>query len=208
MKATEILEKISDVLQLSENKEVKLESQKLKNGTVLEAKSFEPEAEVFIVTEDERVALPEGEYELEDGRSLVVSEDGVIDTISVMEEEAVEAEVKEEVAEVSEELAEEPSEEDVVEYVSKEEFDKLGAVVSELEMAIKSLLEVKEEPIEEEVVVEETKEELSKEVVETELAEVELFTHSPEKSKNEVKLTANKKSVNSIYSNVLNFLNK
>jgi hypothetical protein len=43
--------------------EVKLEQMKLENGTVLEADKFEAGNEIFIVTEDERVALPIGEYE-------------------------------------------------------------------------------------------------------------------------------------------------
>ncbi|MCP3683124.1 MAG: hypothetical protein GY861_10575, partial [bacterium] len=58
--------------------EVKLESMKLENGTTIEAEAFEANQEVFIVTEDEKIALPVGEYELEDGRILVVAEEGVI----------------------------------------------------------------------------------------------------------------------------------
>ena len=57
--------------------EVKLETMKLSDGvTVLEAEMFEAGNEVFVVTEDEqKIALPIGEYELEDGRILVVVED-------------------------------------------------------------------------------------------------------------------------------------
>jgi len=71
MKSNNVIEKIKDVLNL--NEEVKLEQQALENGTVLEADSFEADSEVFIVTEDERVAVPVGEYQLEDGRILVGS---------------------------------------------------------------------------------------------------------------------------------------
>ncbi len=42
--------------------EVKLEQMKLENGTVLEADKFEGGNEIFIVTEDERVALPPSGY--------------------------------------------------------------------------------------------------------------------------------------------------
>ena len=50
------------------NMEVKLEQMKLADGmTVLEADSFAPEMEVFVVTEDEqKIPVPVGEYELED----------------------------------------------------------------------------------------------------------------------------------------------
>ena len=60
--------------------EVKLEQMKLADGmTVIEADSFEPEMSVVIVTEDDqRIPLPVGEYELEDGRMLVVAVEGVI----------------------------------------------------------------------------------------------------------------------------------
>ena len=69
--------------------EVKLETMKLSDGvTVLEAEMFEAGNEVFVVTEDEqKIALPIGEYELEDGRILVVVEEGVISEIKEKEEE-------------------------------------------------------------------------------------------------------------------------
>ena len=50
------------------NIEVKLEEQKLENGTVVSAEAFEKDNEIFIVTDDEKVAMPVGEYILEDGR--------------------------------------------------------------------------------------------------------------------------------------------
>ena len=76
--------------------EVKLETMKLSDGvTVLEAEMFEAGNEVFVVTEDEqKIALPIGEYELEDGRMLIVVEEGVISEIK--EKEAEEEEVEEE----------------------------------------------------------------------------------------------------------------
>ena len=68
----------------------------LENGTVLEAEAFEAGNEVFIVNEEDRIALPVGEYTLADGNVLYVSEEGVIGEIK-----SAEAEVEEEVAEVA-----------------------------------------------------------------------------------------------------------
>jgi len=69
--------------------EVSLEQIKLVDGvTIFEADAFEMDAPVFIVTEDEqKIPVPVGEYELEDGRILVVIEEGVIAEIKEMEEE-------------------------------------------------------------------------------------------------------------------------
>ena len=67
--------------------------------TKIEADSFEAGKEVFVVTEDEqKIAVPVGEYELEDGRILVIVEEGIISEIKEKEEEVeeVEEEVKEE----------------------------------------------------------------------------------------------------------------
>ena len=52
--------------------EVKLSQMKLENGTVIEAEAFEPEMAVFIVNEEDRIAMPVGEYLLEDGMLLKV----------------------------------------------------------------------------------------------------------------------------------------
>ena len=59
------------------NIEVRLEEMKLENGTIVSAESFEKGKEIFIVTDDEKVAMPVGEYLLEDGRLVVVSEEGL-----------------------------------------------------------------------------------------------------------------------------------
>ena len=99
MKSQETLSKIMELLNLQD--EIKLESMKLDNGTVIEAEAFEANQEVFIVTEDERIALPVGEYTLEDGRILVVAEEGIIAEVNEAgEPEAEEAPATEEVEEV------------------------------------------------------------------------------------------------------------
>ena len=91
--------------------EIKLESMKLDNGTVIEAEAFEANQEVFIVTEDEKIALPVGEYTLEDGRMLVVAEEGVIAEVRDASEEAPAEAPAEEVVEEVEQAEEEPNEE-------------------------------------------------------------------------------------------------
>ena len=70
---------------------------KLENGTVVEAESFEKGKEIFIKTDDEKVAMPVGEYILEDGKLLVVEEEGIIadmrdvsDEVPAKEEEETE----------------------------------------------------------------------------------------------------------------------
>ena len=152
--------------------EVKLAQMKLDNGTLLEAEVFEAGQPVFIINEEDRIALPVGEYILEDGMILVVSEEGIIAEIkeAVVEEEAPEAEVEVEV----EAQAEPATPKRIVESVSKEmffaEIEKLRTEIAEL----KSVKEV-------------VKEELSSDVV------VESLTHSPEIT-NEVKFNQFSKS--------------
>ena len=149
--------------------EVKLAQMKLKDGvTVIEADAFEPEQAVFIVNGEERIAMPVGEYELEDGMILVVAVEGIIAEIkeAAVEEEAPETEVEVEV----EAQAAVATPKRIVESVSKEMF---FAEIEKLRTEIAELKSVKQE--------------LSSEVV------VEPLTHSPE-VKNEVKL--NKISTN------------
>jgi len=134
MKSNNVIEKIKDVLNL--NEEVKLEQAKLDNGTVIEADSFESGVEVFIVTEDEKVALPVGEYALEDGKILVVAEEGVISEIKDAE---AEEETEEEVEEV--EAAEEEEEKESLGYATKEELAEVKDMIEE----IKAMLEPKED---------------------------------------------------------------
>ena len=167
MKAQEILNKIKEVvgIELSEEVSVKLEELKLDNGTILVAEKFESGETAFIKSEDdENIALPVGEYNLEDGRKLIVKEEGLIDSIGEAQEEEVE----------EEELEEDDKEE--MEYVTKEEF---ASAVEE----IKAMIEDKfsKEEVEEEVIEEEVKEELKEEVKEELSAEVaEPVVHNPE----------------------------
>ena len=154
MKSQETLSKIMELLNLQD--EVKLESMKLENGTTIEAEAFEANQEVFIVTEeDEKIALPIGEYTLEDGRILVVAEEGIIAEVRAEEEEEApeEAPAQEEVVEEVEQAEEEPKEE--MSYATKEE---LSAAVEEMKAMIEEIKAMMS-PKEEEMAAEEPQEE-------------------------------------------------
>ena len=140
--------------------EVKLEQMKLENGTVLEAEAFEAGVEVFIVNEEDRIAVPMGEYILEDGKVLIIAEDGIIGEIKEMEEEAPTEESAPEVEIEVEAEAETSAPKKVVESITKEmffsEIEKLRNEIAELKAA---KVEVKEEvelsaEVKEEVAVE------------------------------------------------------
>jgi hypothetical protein len=139
MKATEVLKRIMTELSSvkEEAVEVKFEQMTLENGTVLEAEAFEAGNEVFIVNEEDRIAVPVGEYTMADGRVLYVTEEGLIAEIKTeeaeAEEEAVEVEVEasEETPEVVEEtLAEEMPMEDKVKEIVMPIIEEIKAELS------------------------------------------------------------------------------
>ena len=187
-----MLNKVKEVLgvELSEAPvEVKLAQAELENGTIIESENFEAGAEVFIVTEDEKVAMPIGEYKLVDGESLIVEEEGIIASIG-----AAEAEEEVEAAEEKEEMN----------YATKEELAEVKEMVEE----IKSMLEPKEEMAEEtenSIKSEETttktvyaeKEELSNE------EPVEKIKHNPEKETKKVMNLYAQKRTQTTYDRVL-----
>lgn len=121
MNTNQILNKVRVLLGM----EVKLETMKLADGvTVIEAESFEPEMEVFVVTEDDqKIPVPVGEYEMEDGRILVVEVEGIVKEVKEKEEE-VEEEVEVEAPEVEVEAKETsaPTPKKTIESVVKESF--------------------------------------------------------------------------------------
>ena len=159
---------------LGMEKEVKLAQEVLEDGAVLEADSFEAGQNVSIVNEDERIALPVGEYELPEDRILVVQEEGVIAEIKTkeVEEEAPEMEqVKEEAPMMSEEPAKEIKK--TVESIVKETF------FSEIEEQKKENEELKAK-LTELSKVEEVKEEVKEEVVELKEEEPKPIQHNPE----------------------------
>jgi len=154
------IDKIKEILNLSV--EVKLEQQKLDNGAILEAEAFEPNKEVFIVTDDNRVPVPVGEYNLEDGKTLVIAEEGLISEIKEVEQESEEV-VEEDVEATPEvEMTEEKTTpKKVVESITKEMF------FSEIEKLQKEIDALKSEKVElSEQVNEELQAELDKPAVE------------------------------------------
>lgn len=156
MSAKTQINKIKTLLGL----EIKLEQMKLENGTILEAEAFEAGAEIFIVNEEDRIAVPMGEYMLEDGKVLIITEDGIIGEIKEMEDEAPAEEVAPEAEVEVEAEAETSTPKKVVESITKEmffsEIEKLRNEIAELKAA---KVEVKEEvelsaEVKEEVAVE------------------------------------------------------
>ena len=142
------------------NIEVKLEEQKLENGTVVSAEAFEKGKEVFIVTDDEKIAMPVGEYILEDGRLVVVEEEGIIADVREVSDE-VPAKEEEDGEEITEDLKEEEKMMDEENYVTKDTFREMEDKIQNLEDAIAELKADKVEAEKEEEKMEEVKEELS-----------------------------------------------
>jgi hypothetical protein len=194
MKAQEVLNKIKGIVgvELAEEK-VNLAEMKLQNGTVLEAEAFEKGESVFIVSDDERIALPVGEYVLEDSRLLVVSEEGVIADVRDVSDDvpAKEEDMKEETV-----LAEGDDEADVADWAGMEKR------IKNLEIAVSKLKEDKVEASEE--IKEEIKEEveLSTETVET----TEPIKHSPEVKEDTFKMDK-KNYPNTLMSRIYSKLN-
>ena len=165
-----ILNKVRELLGM----EVKLEQRKLEDGvTIIEADEFAPENEVVIITEDEqRIPLPIGEYKMEDGMILVVTEEGLIAEIkeeAAEEEEVIEEEAKKDYEEKEEEMADESKPvKKVVESIVKETFfneiETLKKENEELKAKLENLSKVETEETEKvEEVVEDEKTELSTE---------------------------------------------
>ena len=180
------------------NIEVKLEETKLENGTVVSAESFEKGKEIFIVTDDEKVAMPVGEYLLEDGRLVVVEEEGTIGDIREVSDE-VPAKETEEGEEITEDLEEEEKKEEEMADVA--DWEGMEKRIQNLEDAIADLKSDKEGKMEKEdevemeeqasrqpksrTIKEEFSEEVSEEVneeVKTELSEPasKPIKHNPE----------------------------
>jgi hypothetical protein len=170
MSAKTQINKIKTLLGL----EIKLEQMKLENGTILEAEAFEAGAEIFIVNEEDRIAVPMGEYMLEDGKVLIIAEDGIIGEIKEMEDEAPTEEAAPEAEVEVEAEAETSTPKKVVESITKEmffsEIEKLRNEIAELKAA---KVEVKEEV----ELSAEVKEEVA---VELSAEEAEPLKHNPE----------------------------
>lgn len=164
------------------NTRVELEDRKLDNGTVISADEFAEGQPVFIVTEDERIPMPIGEYVMEDGSMLVVEEEGVIGSIKA---EEAEEEVVEEEAQVEEEMSEVKEPKKVVEsnivetHFSEEQKSELvEAILSSVNPLIEEL-QNKVSELEAKLSAEtEVEVKAEEEVVEQQLSKA--FKHTPE----------------------------
>ena len=169
MKANEVLNKIKSIVGVELAEEVNLAEMKLQNGTVVEAEKFE-----------------KGEAIFEDGRLLVVEEEGLIADMR---------DVSDDVPAKEEEMAEEKKEEkeDMMPDDEAAVYDWAGMEkrIKNLEIAVAKLKEAKEGgDTEVEAAKEEVKEELSTEV-ELSTETPEPIKHSPEIKEEGFKVTKN-----------------
>jgi hypothetical protein len=130
--------------------ETKLEDQVLPDGvTTIQADAFEPGQNVFIVVPDaEPVPLPVDKYELEDGKILVVKEEGIIDSIVEATEENTEEPKEEEIPVEAEKTPEQAKVKKIVRsQVEEQHFSALEEKIAELEAKIVELSKVTEEVV-------------------------------------------------------------
>ena len=154
--------------------DVKLEQRKMADGvTLIEADAFEMDNEVFVITEDEqKIPVPIGEYEMEDGMIMSVVEEGIIADYKEAEAEEEEAPVAEEevVEEEVEAQVEKSAPKKTIESVVKETFfteiEKLKTENNELKAKLELLTKV-------DVVAEEA----------TELSDIKPISFNPENAK-------------------------
>ena len=210
MKSIKMLNDIKTLL----NIEVKLEDMKLENGTVITTEALEKGNEVFIVTDDEKVAMPVGEYILEDGKLLIVEEEGIIADVRDVSDDVP----------AKEEITEDLEEEEEKEMADVADWEGMEKRIQNLEDAIADLkgdkVEKSEEVEEEEMstdgkmksrtITEKFAEEEVKEEVKEELsAAAKPIKHNPE---GEVKQKRNmefaKGKFGTTLDRVLNKLNK
>ena len=158
-----------------EETKVELATAQLENGTTVEAEAFEAGNEIFIVTEDKKVALPVGEYTLEDGLRLTNKEEGIIASIGEAEVEEVEA---------------------AADYATKEELAEVRKAVEDIVTMIEELGYGKKD---EEMASEDVKEELSEEPTKEILSEVEKVKHNPEsEEKTQLNISSNSRPMNTL----------
>ena len=189
MKANDMVNQIKTLL----NIEVKLEEMKLDNGTVVEAESFESGKEIFIVTDDDKVALPVGEYMMEDSRLLVVEEEGMI------------ADLKD----VSDEVPQEEETEDLEEEADVADWKGMEKRIQNLEDAIADLKKDKVEASDDASTLKSrtVKEEFSAEELSSEPA-AEAIKHNPEgETLKEMKFVYSQNRTETALDRILNKIN-
>lgn len=176
MKPSELLKNIQTLL----SAKVELAQEKLMDGMILEAESFEPGMPVYIVTDNGPEPLEKGEYKLENGKTLVVAEDGIIDLIAEVEvEKEIEIEAAAEVVVEEEPMVEEVKEE-VIEDAPLSQQEIIDAVIS----VVSPMLEEMRAQLEDVKMKIET-------AKETKMSKV---VHTPEVKQTATKLSNNKKN--------------
>ena len=154
MKSQELLSQIKNLLGMED---VQLEKLSLDNGTVLEAELFESGKEVFILSDDEKIPLPVGEYALEDGRVLSVQEEGLISELYEHKDDEEKEEKKDK---------DEDEDKEKMRYVTREEFRKeMDDLKKHIEDEVKKMMDHKDKEKDEIVIEEEVStDDLEKEI--------------------------------------------
>jgi len=150
----EVFNKFNVKLTVTEEPRTEMAEAALDNGTVVytDAEAFAEGVEAYIINDEgEKIPLPPGDYELQDGRTLVIGEGGVVSSIGEPEAEVEEVEASEEV-EVEVEAEEEPG------YVTKAEVEEM------IKAALESIKDKEEMSVNPEA-PKEAKEEVKEEVV-------------------------------------------
>ena len=150
----DILNRFDVNLTVTEEKSTELAEATLENGTVIYTdEEFVVGAEAYIINDEgERISVPAGDYELNDGRLLVIGEGGAIEEIKGAEEPAEEPAAEEPEAERVEQSTDEPkaTEEEELEVEVElededEEEEKMYVTRDEVEEMIKAAFEALKE---------------------------------------------------------------
>ena len=152
----EVFNKFNVKLTVTEEPRTEMAEAALDNGTVVytDAEAFAEGVEAYIINDEgEKIPLPPGDYALEDGRTLVIGEGGLVSSIGEPSEEVEEVEASEEVeVEIEVEAEEEPG------YVTKAEVEEM------IKAALESINDKEEMSVNPEA-PKEAKEEVKEEVV-------------------------------------------
>ena len=158
MKNTDILNRIMTML----STKVELKQMSLEDGTIIECATYEVGSDVFKVDGDEKEPLKVGEYTMEDGSKLYVTETGKIGEIASAETEIVEEELKEakdemgyDKTEDEEKMAEVPA---TLEEIVKSVMDAVMPIINDLQAKIEAMSGIETE-------MKEVKETLSSKIV-------------------------------------------
>lgn len=157
----DILNRFDVNLTVTEEKSTELAEVTLENGTVVYTDDeFVVGAEAYIINDEgERISVPAGDYELNDGRLLVIGEGGAIEEIKGAEEPAEEPVAEEarveqsaDEPEATEEVTEEATEELEVEVeLEDEDEEKMYVTRDEVEEMIRAAFEALKEDDKEEM---------------------------------------------------------